>query len=145
MCNIQRLSLLDTDALVVMLTVANHNIHRILVDNRSSTDILNWFAFKKLDLGQEKIVLTSCPLMEFTGKQVQSLGSIELPITTGTHPRQATIMVRFLFVDRPLAYNAIIGRTTFNQFNAVTSTPHLKMKFPINHGVGEVKGDQRAA
>ena len=37
-----------TDALVVMLTVAHHNIHRILVDNGSLADILYWSAFKKL-------------------------------------------------------------------------------------------------
>jgi hypothetical protein len=33
------------DALVVTLTVANHGIHRILVDNGSSADILYWSAF----------------------------------------------------------------------------------------------------
>ena len=30
------------DALVVTMTVANHTIHRILVDNWSSADILYW-------------------------------------------------------------------------------------------------------
>jgi hypothetical protein len=34
------------DALVVTLTVANHGIHRILVDNGSSADILYWPAFQ---------------------------------------------------------------------------------------------------
>jgi hypothetical protein len=34
------------DTLVVTLTVANHGIHRILVDNGSSTDILYWPAFQ---------------------------------------------------------------------------------------------------
>jgi hypothetical protein len=33
------------DALVVIMTVPNHVIHWILVDNRSSTDILCWLAF----------------------------------------------------------------------------------------------------
>ena len=33
------------DALVVTLTVANHAIHRILVDNGSSADILYWPVF----------------------------------------------------------------------------------------------------
>jgi hypothetical protein len=69
------------DALVVTLTVANHNVYYILVDNGSSTNILYWSAFKKLNLGQEKIVLTSCPLMGFTGKQVQPIGSIELLVS----------------------------------------------------------------
>jgi hypothetical protein len=58
------------DALVVTLTIANHNIHHILVDNGSSTDILYWSEFKKLNLEQEKIVLTNYPLMGFTGEQV---------------------------------------------------------------------------
>jgi hypothetical protein len=54
-------------------------------------------------------------------------------------------MVRFLLVDRPLAYNAIFGRTALNELKSVTSTPHLSMKFPIEEGIGFVKGDQREA
>ena len=77
---------LYTNALMVTLTVANHNVHRILVDNRSSLDILYWSIFKKLDLGQEKIVPTRCPLIGFTGEQVQLLRSIELSVTVGTYP-----------------------------------------------------------
>lgn len=38
-------SLLHTDSLVITLTIVNHNIHWILVDNRSSDDILYWLAF----------------------------------------------------------------------------------------------------
>ena len=33
------------DALVVTMTMANHTIHRILVDNESSANILYWPAF----------------------------------------------------------------------------------------------------
>ncbi|XP_059436919.1 uncharacterized protein LOC132170010 [Corylus avellana] len=134
-----------TDALVVTITVANHNVHRILMDNGSSADILYWSAFKKLNLGQERIVPTSCPLMRLTGEQVQPVGSIELQVTAGSYPRQMTVMVRFLLVDRPSIYNAIIGRMTLNELRAITSTPHLKIRFPTNHGVGEIRGDQRAA
>jgi hypothetical protein len=61
------MSLPHIDALVVTLTVANHNIHHILVDNGSLADILYWSAFKKLNLRQERIVPTSYPLMGFTG------------------------------------------------------------------------------
>jgi hypothetical protein len=52
-------------------------------------------------------------------------------------------MVKFLIVDRASAYNAIFGRTALNGLKAVTSTPHLSMKFLTSKGVGVVKGDQR--
>uniref|UniRef100_A0A2N9FPR8 Integrase catalytic domain-containing protein n=1 Tax=Fagus sylvatica TaxID=28930 RepID=A0A2N9FPR8_FAGSY len=45
----------------------------------------------------------------------------------------------------PQAYNAIIGRPTLNRLRAVTSTYHLLLKFPTEHGIGEVRGDQVAA
>lgn len=72
------------------------------------------------------------------------IGSIELQVTAWTFPRQKTIMVRFLVVDRPSAYHAIFGRTALNELKAVTSTPHLCMKFLTDEGVGVVKGDQKA-
>ena len=58
---------LHTDAMGVTLTIANHNVHRILVDNRSSANILYWSTLKKLDLEQEKIVPTSCPSWDSRG------------------------------------------------------------------------------
>lgn len=60
-------------------------------------------------------------------------------------PKQTTILEKFLLVDIPSAYNAIIIRVTLNELRAITSTPHLKMKFPIEGGIGEVKGDKWSA
>ena len=53
--------------------------------------------------------------------------------------------MNFLVVDCSSSYNAIIGRPTLNSWKAVTSTYHLSVKFPTEHGVGEVQGDQLAA
>jgi len=94
---------------------------------------------------REKVVPVSCQLQGFAGENVLSLGSIDLPVTAGTYPRQKVIMVKFLIVDRVSAYNAIIGRTALNDLKAVTSTPHLSMKFPTEEGFGVVKGDQNKA
>jgi hypothetical protein len=48
-------------------------------------------------------------------------------------------------IDRPSAYNAIMGRPALNKLRAATSTYHLTMKFPTEEGVGEVRGDQLTA
>ena len=41
-----------------------------------------------------------------------------------------------------MSYNVIIGQPTLNRWKATTSTYCLKVKFPIEQGVGEIKGDQ---
>ena len=60
----------------------------------------------------------------------------------GKHPRQLTRQLDFLVVDCPSSYNVIIGRPTLNRWKAATSTYCLKVKFPTDNGVSEVKGDK---
>ena len=45
-------------------------------------------------------------------------------------------------VDCPSSYNVIIRRPILNRWKAATSIYCLKVKFPIENGVGEVKVDQ---
>jgi hypothetical protein len=138
-------SLPHTDALVLSLAIANHRIHRILIDTGSSADILYRSAFEEMKIDRNKVIPARHSLVGFTGEQVLPLGSIELPVTAGTYPRKNTIMLHFLIIDRPSSYNAILERTALNELKAVTSTPHLSMKFPTEEGVGVEKGDQRMA
>ena len=53
-----------------------------------------------------------------------------------------TRQLNFLVVDCPSYYNVIVGRPTLNKWKTATSTYCLKVKFPTDNGVGEVKGDQ---
>ncbi|XP_062162026.1 uncharacterized protein LOC133869069 [Alnus glutinosa] len=138
-------SLPHTYAIVVTLQVANHRIHRMFIDNGSSADILYWSAFQHMEISPEKVISATCPLVGFAGEQVQPVGSIELPVNAGDYPTTKTIMVKFLLIDRPSAYNAFLGRTTLNDLKAITSIPHLKIKFPTERGVGEVRGEQSVA
>ena len=67
---------------------------------------------------------------------------VALTVTAGSYPLQITKQLDFLVVDYPSSYNEIIGRPTLNRWKAIMSTYCLKVKFPIEQGIGEVKGDQ---
>lgn len=95
-----------------------------------------------MDLGREKLQLVSSPLVGFARDKVYPVGTIGLPITAGNHPCHTTMMILFLVVNCPSTYITIIGRKTLNKMKAVTSTYHMKIKFLMEHGVGEVNGDQ---
>ena len=65
-----------------------------------------------------------------------------LTVTVGTQPRQLTRQLDFPVVDCPSSYNVIIRRPIINRWKAAMSTYCLKVKFPIDNGVSEVRGDQ---
>ena len=105
---------LHTDALVIMLSVANGKVFRILISTGSSTDILFAFAFSQMNVGGAKTRPIKTPLYGFSGERVYAKGAIQLPMTFDVHPAKVTRMVDFLLVDQPSAYNAILGRPTLN-------------------------------
>ncbi|XP_075645045.1 uncharacterized protein LOC142616039 [Castanea sativa] len=130
------------DPLVITLTIEGFNTKRILVDNGSSTDNMHLPAFQHLKLDPGRLCPFDSPLVNFNGDRVYPKGIVTLKVTVGTYPRQLTRQMDFLVVDCPSSYNVIIGRPTLNRWKAATSTYCLKVKFPIEDGVGEVKGDQ---
>ena len=73
------------------------------------------------------------------------LGVVTLSVVVGDYPQQITKDVIFLVVDCSSAYNAILGRPILNSWKAVTLTYHLMIKFLIDYGVGELRGNQVAA
>ena len=73
------------------------------------------------------------------------LGSIQLVLTLGDPPCQATTTVRFVIVDAPSAYNVLLGRPSLNTIKSIPSAYHMVIKFPTTNGVGMVRGDQHVA
>ena len=130
------------DPLVITLTIKGFNTKRILVDNSSSADIIYLPAFQQLKLDPRKLHPFDSPFVSFSGDRVYPKGIVTITITVGTYPKQLTCQLNFLVVDCPSSYNVIIGRPTLNRWKLATSTYFLKVKFPIENGVGEVRGDQ---
>uniref|UniRef100_A0A2N9IDH1 RNase H type-1 domain-containing protein n=1 Tax=Fagus sylvatica TaxID=28930 RepID=A0A2N9IDH1_FAGSY len=133
------------DGLVITINIAGFTTRRVMVDNGSSADILYLPAYQQMRLDKDKLRPMDAPLVGFTGDKICPVGIVTLPITVGTHPKTVSKTVDFLVVNCPSAYNAIIGRPTLNRLRAVTSTYHLLLKFPTEHGIGEVRGDQVVA
>ena len=133
------------DPLVIRTVIANKTIHRVLIDNGSSTDIIFASAFDKMGIGREKIEPVNAYLCGFSRERVLPLGSIQLGLTFGDLPCQATRTVRFLIVDAPLACNMLLERPSLNTIRAIPSAYHMVIKFPTVNGVGMVRGNQRIA
>ena len=133
------------DPLVIRVVVANKTIHRVLVDNESSTSIIFASAFEKMGIGREKLELVSAHLRGFSEERVLPLGLIQLVLTLRDPPCRATTTVRFLIVDAPSAYNMLLGRASLNAIRAILSPYHIVVKFPTANGVGLVQGDQCVA
>ena len=133
------------DPLVIRAMVDNKTIHRVLVDNGSSADIIFVSAFDKMGIGREKLEPVSTHLRGFSGEKVLPLRSIQLVLTLGDPPCQTTTIVRFLTVDAPSAYNVLLGRPSLNAIKSIPSAYHMVIKFPTTNGVGMVRGDRRVA
>ena len=133
------------DSLVIRAIVANKTVHRVLIGNGSSADIIFALAFDKMGIGREKLESVSAHLLGFSGGKVLALGLTQLVLTLGNPPCQATTVVKFLIVDAPSAYNMLLGKPSLNALRVVPSAYHMVIKFPIENGVGMVQGDQRVA
>ena len=127
------------------MNIAGFTTRRVMVDNGSSADILYLPTYQQMKLDKDRLRPMDAPLVGFTDDKVYPFGIVTLPITIGTYLKIISKTNEFLVVNCPSTYNAIIGRPTLNRLRAVTSTYHLLLKFPTEHGIGEVIGDQIAA
>ena len=93
------------DALVISARIGHREVHRILIDNGSSADILSAEVYDQLRLDRKDLQPFPTPLRGFGGVEVRSLGTVKLPVKVGKAPCQKTVLLDFVVVDK-------IGRTT---------------------------------
>ena len=104
------------DPIVILLTIINYDVKRILVYNESSTDILYYDTFSRISFSAVQLWPISVSLVGFTGTMVLIEGVITLPVTIDTEPHQKTLRLTFLVIKVSLDYNAILGRSGLNAF-----------------------------
>ena len=81
----RRLHYLHDDALFVSIRVEDYNMHRVLVDNGSSADILYYPAFQQMGISRERLIPTNAPFIGFGGTRVLPLGAITLFVVVGDY------------------------------------------------------------
>ena len=75
------------DALVISIQIEDYNMHRVLVDNGSSADILYYPAFQHMGISRKRLISTNAPLIGFGGTRVLPLGAITLTVVVGDYPQ----------------------------------------------------------
>jgi hypothetical protein len=131
------------DAIVINCSVAGWDLHKVLVDNDSQTDIIFLHAFDRMGISHSLLKPSDNPLYGFSGKGTFPVGKIELPLSFGVAPNARSEHVTFDIVDMVYPYNAIMGRGSINKFEAAIHRLYLCMKIPGPQGVITVYGNQQ--
>ncbi|XP_074323680.1 uncharacterized protein LOC141660589 [Apium graveolens] len=133
------------DPLVITPIIGNCPVIRVLVDSGASVDILFHDTFIRMGYNDSQLTLFNAPIYGFNHVECKVEGEIQLPVTIGEEPREATRMLNFQVVKAASTYNAIMSRTGIHAFKAAPSTYHMVPKFLIRNSVGEARGDQKIA
>lgn len=115
----------QTDALVVTVQIGMHNVKRVLINQGSSTEVIYYDLFKKLDLLESALQSREVPLIGFNGAPVWPLGHIFLLVIVGSK----MLSVEFVVVNILSPYNTILGRTWLHGMQAIAFTYQQVIRF----------------
>ena len=113
------------DALVLTLCINDFDVHRVLVDPGSATDLLQLPAFKQMNISFDRLSSAGRILFGFNGTTTVMMGDVALPIKAGLVVQQ----VLFYVVEDLGLYNAIVGRAWLHAMKVVPSTYHQMISY----------------
>ncbi|XP_075655171.1 uncharacterized protein LOC142625385 [Castanea sativa] len=129
------------DALVVTVRIGGYDVKRVLVDDGSGAEIMYPDLFNGLKLKEEELEKYNHPLVGFDGNQVIPRGMIRLPVQV----EGSEVQVNFIVVMAHSPYTAILARPWLHAMEAVSSTLHVMVKYPIRGSVEVLHGSQTVA
>ena len=93
------------DALMLTLCINNFDVHKVLVDPSSATDLLQLSTFRQMKVLLHKLSSVGIILSGFNRVTMLTMGDITLPVKAGTVTHQDLLSV----VEDLGPYNAIVG------------------------------------
>ena len=115
------------DALVLTVCINGFDVHRVLVDPGSATDLLHLPALKQMKVPVGHLYSTGRILLGFNGATTLSVGDITFYVKAGPITQQ----VLFSVVEDLSPYNAILGRAWLHAMKALPSTYHQTISYLI--------------
>jgi hypothetical protein len=82
--DIKLVSFPHIDAMVITTHIDKWDITRVLIDNGSQVEILFLSAFDQMVFDRKQLKKMSKPLYGFSGRRIEPIGSISLPICFGS-------------------------------------------------------------
>ena len=125
----------------VTLWIGGYDVRRVLIDQGNMAAIMYPDLYNELNLKPKDLVSYDSPLVGFDGKTVILKGLIKFSVQTGSE----VVKVSFIVVDAYSPYTAILVRPWLHATGAVSSTLHLKVKYPSRGQIGELIGSQAMA
>lgn len=133
------------NALVISADVASKQFDQILVDTKSSVNVLFKSTLDEIGITSLRLENTSTSLKGFGRGKLTLFGVVKLPVRIGTSPFQKTMMLDFVVIGKDNLYQIILGRLFLRISKAVVSNHYLPLKYRVNGVMRVVKGDQRIA
>ena len=113
------------DAFAISLVIVNCLTKIVLNYNGSSCNILFLDALREIEISKSSIVHRSTILIGFSGEHKSILGEIVFPV----YVEGVNLPTKFLVMDCPSAYNAILRRHWIHEMEAMPSTYHQVLQF----------------
>nr|GEV47187.1 reverse transcriptase domain-containing protein [Tanacetum cinerariifolium] len=88
---------------------------------------------------KSQMVPTTTSLSGFSGETIWPLGQLRLLVIIGDAQHSTQAWMNFMIVRSLSPYNGIIGRPEIREIQAVPSTAHGMLKFPVDGGIVTIR------
>nr|GEW10689.1 reverse transcriptase domain-containing protein [Tanacetum cinerariifolium] len=126
--------------LVIEAEMGRHMIHRMYIDGGSSMEILYEHCFNQLRPEiKSQMVPATTSLTGFSGETIWPIGQLRLLVTIGDATHSTKAWMNFMVVKSLSPYNGIIGWPGLKAIQAIPSTVHGMLKFPVDGGIATIR------
>ncbi|GJY10321.1 reverse transcriptase domain-containing protein [Tanacetum coccineum] len=126
--------------ILIKAEVEGNLIHHIYVDGGSTSEVLYKHCIKKkFPEIKNQMIPAITSLLGFSGEISWPLGQISLIVSLGDGEHSISTSINFMVVRSPSPYKSIISRPGLRKIQAVPSTAHGMLKFPVEEGIVTIR------